>query len=206
MGRISHWLHVRERPDIFVRWTYIFHLNFRFWTQSLSLYIWYTCRWYARMRYGVTVKLSTRAYSNGGLNIWTFKPWLRTLIKLFGTFHRCTAGHGFWYHINVKIIIYAGTICIVCVMFSLRLYKNALFRVTTRVLCSPRFQIFTCLRTILFFRKFLFEEHIKLMIHYSNKDRNNESSNGVLNGDELWTERCREKNPPPTLNCSPCFR
>ena len=53
------------------------------------------------------------------------------------------------------------------------------------VLCSPGFKYLHARGQSYFSESFLFEGHIKLMIHYLNKDRNNESSNGVLNGDEL---------------------
>ena len=154
----------------------------------------------------VTVKLSTRAYLNGGLNIWTFKPWLRKRIKLFGTFLPLHSGT-FWYHVNVKIL---SLIWVEVVLFAVYLVfgyiKMRYFEWLQEFCVLPGFKYLHACGQYYFFRNFLFEEHIKLMIHYSNKDRNNESSNGVLNGDELWTERCREKNPPPTLNCSPCFR
>ena len=86
-----------------MRRPYSFHfkIEFKFWTLFI-LYILIRGCWYARMEYGVTVKLTTRAYLNGGLNIWTFKPWLRTLIKLFGTFLPLHSGT-FWYHVSVEI-------------------------------------------------------------------------------------------------------
>ena len=83
---------------------------------------------------------------------------------------------------------------IVGCIFRLQLHciTIVLFRVSTRVPCSSRFLFGTFkylhargqYQWYNFFRSFLFKKHIKLMIHYSNKDRNNESSNGVLN-DEL---------------------